>query len=408
MPPTIKVTTPMLIAQIGALLGFACYGVFLTTLQQEWQLLHVESGLIASAFFLGYMLFVPFATVLTDRIDARQIFILGGFLAIIGLLGMGFIAQGFFSASFFMAIQGAGLAGTYMPGLKILSDRIQSGEVTRHISFYTAFFGLGTGLSYLISGLLLDAFGWRNVFILIALGPFISVCIVFFFIQPIKKHSSHSPWAISWTDLFPVNKWREVLKNKNSTQFIFGYTVHNLELFASRSWLVAFFTFCAASSGSVFFLSATALAALVNISGVISSILGNEMALKIGRKKWITFAMITSSILGLCLGASSEFGWWLIVPLAIAHAIFITADSATLTAGLVVSTQEHVKGAAMGLHSLLGFGGGLLGPAIFGLVLDASGNPTTSISWILAYGSIVIWSVIFIAYQYRQGWHLKK
>ena len=120
MPPTIKVTTPMLIAQIGALLGFACYGVFLTTLQQEWQLLHVESGLIASAFFLGYMLFVPFATVLTDRIDARQIFILGGFLAIIGLLGMGFIAQGFFSASFFMAIQGAGLAGTYMPGLKIL------------------------------------------------------------------------------------------------------------------------------------------------------------------------------------------------------------------------------------------------------------------------------------------------
>ena len=88
--------------------------------------------------------------------------------------------------------------------------------------------------------------------------------------------------------------------------------------------------------------------------------------------------------------------------------IFITADSATLTAGLVVSTQEHIKGAAMGLHSLLGFGGGLLGPAIFGLVLDASGNPTTSISWILAYGSIVIWSVIFIAYQYRQGWHLKK
>ena len=142
MSPTIKVTAPMLIAQIGTLLGFACYGVFLTTLQQEWQLLHVESGLIASAFFLGYMLFVPFATVLTDRIDARQIFILGGFLAIIGLLGMGFIAEGFFSASFFMAIQGAGLAGTYMPGLKILSDRIQSGEVTRHISFYTAFFWL--------------------------------------------------------------------------------------------------------------------------------------------------------------------------------------------------------------------------------------------------------------------------
>ncbi len=43
-----------------------------------------------------------------------------------------------------MAMNGAGLAGTYMPGLKILSDRIQSGELTRHIAFYTAFFGIGT------------------------------------------------------------------------------------------------------------------------------------------------------------------------------------------------------------------------------------------------------------------------
>ena len=127
-------------AQTCALLGFACYAVVLTTLQEEWHLTNLQSGLIASAFFFGYMLAVPLATALTDRVDARKVYLIGGLSATSGLLGMGLLASNFWTALFFMAINGAGLAGTYMPGLKILSDRIQSGEITRHIAFYTAFF----------------------------------------------------------------------------------------------------------------------------------------------------------------------------------------------------------------------------------------------------------------------------
>ena len=55
-------TPLMLMAQTCALLGFACYAVVLTTLQEEWQLTNLQSGLIASAFFFGYMLAVPLAT----------------------------------------------------------------------------------------------------------------------------------------------------------------------------------------------------------------------------------------------------------------------------------------------------------------------------------------------------------
>jgi MFS family permease len=80
------------------------------------------------------------------------------------------------------------------------------------------------------------------------------------------------------------------------------------------------------------------------------------------------------------------------------------ADSATLTAGLVTSANPKMKGAAMGLHSLMGFGGGLLGPEIFGFVLDLSGSQTDRISWIWAYASIVIWGVLFVIYERRKGW----
>jgi MFS family permease len=208
-------------------------------------------------------------------------------------------------------------------------------------------------------------------------------------------------------DVFPVDKWRLVLQDKTASGFIFGYTAHSIELFASRSWIVAFFAFCAIASGETFFITATTLAGIINFFGVPSSILGNEMALKMGRQRWICFVMCISAIFGIALAVSTGQSWWLIVALAIGHAIFIMADSATLTAGLVVSAQENIKGAAMGLHSLMGFGGGLLGPAIFGFVLDITGSRSSQMSWVWAYAAIVVWGLLFVIYERRNGWITK-
>ncbi|MBU3610358.1 MFS transporter [Polynucleobacter wuianus] len=397
-------TPLMLIAQTCALLGFACYAVVLTPLQEEWHLSNLQSGLIASAFFFGYMLAVPLATALTDRVDARKVYLVGGLSATSGLLGLSLFANNFWTALFFMAINGAGLAGTYMPGLKILSDRIQSGELTRHIAFYTAFFGIGTGFSYLCSGWILSALGWHYVFGMIALGPFTAFLIVFLLIPPLDQDKWKGPIKIRLQDIFPVDKWRLVLQNKKASGFIFGYTAHSLELFASRSWIVAFFAFCAAASGESFFLAATTLAGVINFFGVPSSILGNEIALRVGRQKWVCIVMLTSAVMGIALASSTGHSWWLIVALAVGHAIFIMADSATLTAGLVINAQENIKGAAMGLHSLMGFGGGLMGPAIFGFVLDIAGSRSSQIAWVWAYVAVVMWGVIFVIYERRNGW----
>ena len=397
-------TPLMLMAQTCALLGFACYAVVLTTLQDEWHLTNLQSGLIASAFFFGYMLMVPLATALTDRLDAKKVYLVGGILATCGLLGMGFLADNFWTALIFMALNGAGLAGTYMPGLKILSDRIKTGELTRHIAFYTAFFGIGTGFSYLCSGWILNALGWRFVFGIIALGPFSAFLIVLLLIPALAHEKWHGPIQIRLRDIFPVDKWRLVLQDKTASGFIFGYTAHSIELFASRSWIVAFFGFCAAVSGESFLLTATTLAGVINFFGVPSSILGNEIALKIGRQRWICFVMLSSAVCGVTLALSTGQSWWLIIALAVGHTIFIMADSATLTAGLVVSAQENIKGAAMGLHSLMGFGGGLLGPAIFGFVLDLTGSRSSQVSWVWAYAAVVIWGVLFVIYERRSGW----
>ena len=397
-------TPLMLMAQTCALLGFACYAVVLTTLQDEWHLSNLQSGLIASAFFFGYMLMVPLATALTDRVDAKKVYLVGGLSATCGLLGMSLFAYNFWTALLFMALNGVGLAGTYMPGLKILSDRIKTGELTRHIAFYTAFFGIGTGFSYLCSGWILNSLGWRYVFGIIALGPFTAFLIVFLFIPALAHEKWHGPIHIRLHDIFPVDKWRLVLQDKTASGFIFGYTAHSIELFASRSWIVAFFGFCAMMTGDPFLLTATTLAGVINFFGVPASIIGNEIALRIGRQQWIFIVMLSSAAFGVALAWSTGQSWWLIIALAVGHTIFIMADSATLTAGLVISAKENIKGAAMGLHSLMGFGGGLLGPAIFGFVLDLTGSRASQISWVWAYAAVVIWGVLFVLYERRNGW----
>jgi MFS family permease len=392
----------MLCSQVLTLLGFASYAVTLNTLQQEWQLSNFESGFIASIFFFGYIGFVSFATVLTDRLDARKIYLVGVSIELIGLAGLATVTNGFYSALFFMLLNGAGVAGAYMPGLKIITDRVKTGELTRYISFYTASFGIGVGFSYLISGFILKSFNWHYVYGVMALGPLLAGTIVYFFIEPLTDQKWQNKLNLHWQDIFPIDRWKLVLKNKDASTYIWGYVVHSLELFASRSWLVAFFLVCATSSSHPSFLSGTESASLINFFGVPASILGNEIAIRIGRKKWIYIAMLLSTIFGILLALSIGQAWWLVKVFAILHTLFIMADSATLTAGLVTSTSDQLKGAAMGLHSMMGFGGGLLGPSIFGFILDVSGGQQQPIAWLFAYISIVIWGCVFVVYQWQR------
>lgn len=398
----------MLLAQVGSIVGFGTYPSALVPIKQEWLLSNFESGLIASSFFFGYILIVPLATTLTDRIDARRIYIAGTIASMIGSLGMAFFASGFMSALACLIFNGAGVSATYMPGLKILSDRVKQGELTRHISFYTAFFGVGTALSYFFSGLMIDWFHWRAAFIFGAVGPFIALGIVLFFVHPRDGEGGWLTLKFKLADIFPVGRWKRVMQTEHALSYMLGYAVHSLELFATRSWMVTYFVFCATlvNDPNFFPVAATTLVAMINLAGVPASIMGNEMALKIGRQRWIMWVMLASASFGVLVGWAPGFHWSMIVLIVLMHSLCIMADSATLTAGLVISVPQEIKGVALGLHSLLGFGGGLIGPALLGAALDASTiwnitalNPTGQPSWLFAYASISLFSLIFVIFK---------
>ena len=372
----------MLAAQILSMLGFATYSALLPELRDAWRLSNSEAGLIGGMFFGGYVGTVAWWTSLTDRVDGRRVYLAGALTAVAGAAGFGLLAEGLWSAILFHALLGAGAAGTYMPGLRLLSDRVEGASQSRYVAFYTSFFGVGAALSIAITGAIAAAFGWRASFAVCAAGPLVAGLLVAFGLPAARDASV----AASRATLAVL---RNVLRNRAAVGYILGYTVHCIELFGSRAWMVAFLGYSAGlqAAGSDPW-SATAIAALVNLLAVPSSIIGNEIALQIGRLRWIVITMAISGALGILLGVSASLHWLLVAALLTVYSLMVMADSATLTAGLIAAARPEARGATMGVYSLLGFCGGMLGPALFGGALDLTGGATSTAAWTIAYAVI--------------------
>jgi MFS family permease len=153
--------------------------------------------------------------------------------------------------------------------------------------------------------------------------------------------------------------------------------------------MVAFLAYSASlHAGDTFPWPAAAIAAVVNLFAVPASILGNEVALRMGRRRWILIVMAASGASGMVLAGSAPAHWALVLAILVAYSMLVMAESGTLTAGLVASAPIELRGAAMGLYSLVGFGGGLLGPMVFGAALDLAGGAQSSLAWIAAYAAI--------------------
>jgi len=362
------------------MLCYAIYPTLLPQLQQEWGASNSAAGLISGMFFAGYMASVPVLSGLTDRVDARRVYFFSSLLCACGTLGFALFAQGVWSASLFQALTGAGIAGTYMPGLKALTDNLGERAQSRAVSFYTAVFGFGASFSILLAGAIAATLGWRWAFGLCALGPLAAGLMILLGLPPRR------PSAVVRTALLDL---RPVLRNRAARGYILGYTVHCWELFGSRSWMVAFFVFSQSLSASgPWPWSPVLVAAIANMFGPGASVLGNELAMGYGRNRIVPVVMVASGLFTCLFGLLSGLPWYAIVGLSFVMLVLHMGDSSALTSGMVLNSDPNLRGASMALHSMLGFGAGFAAPLAFGAVLDAAGGNVSPTAWMLAYASL--------------------
>jgi MFS family permease len=377
-------------AEILCMAGFATYPALLPLLRGTWGLTNTAAGFVGGVLFFGYVGAVPVLTTLTDRIDARRIYLGSCLLAACGSAFFALFADGFFGALVAQALFGVGFAGIYMPGLKAMSDRIDEALQSRAVALYTSLSGFGLAGSYFLAGVVSTHASWRLAFALATLGPLTAALLVFLLMAPREP----SP-AASRPGFFA--SFRLVFRNKPALGYISGYVAHCWELYGSRAWMVAFLTFAAGgATGAAGTLDAPTLASIISLGGIASSIGCNEFAKRFGRANLITGIMAAGLVFGIATGLSWRLSFIVSIALLACYYATIMADSGALTAGTVAAAHPEQRGATLGVHSMLGFTAGLVAPTSFGLILDLAGGAQSGRAWAASFTVLALPNLIAI------------
>jgi MFS family permease len=373
----------MTTAKILSLAGSMVFPGLLPTLQSEWSLTNTEAGWINGAFSAGYGVTVPVLVGLTDRVDARRIYLFSAALGALAMLGFALLAEGFWTAIVFRVLIGISFAGTYMPGLKLLGARLSGPGQGRAISFYAGSGAIGMSFSVFVTGLAIGHLDWRWAAALTGLGPLIAMVLVALVIGATPRDPVRQAAA-------PVRvlDFRPAFRNKGALGYMLGYAVHCWEMLGFWGWVVAYLTFALTLSPDPDFpFSPQEIAAVVLLIGWPASILGNEGAMRWGRRRAISLYMLVSALVGLLLGFSAGLPFALVALLAVVYGALTTSDSGSLTVGLYEAARAEEQGRTMAVYSALGFTMAFLAPLAFGGVLDLAGGG--AMAWGLAFVALV-------------------
>jgi MFS family permease len=382
------------IAAVLAMLGYAIWPVFLVQLGDSWGLTNTQVGWISGAYFAGYVLATPILVGLTDTVDAKRVFIGGALATFIGASSFATFANGFWSAVLTWAIVGAGLAGTYMPGLQILNARLSDRHRLHAVPIYTSCFGIGTGSSFFINGNLLIYFDYRMAAWLGAAGALVAVLGMLFLVraeappEPVRRRHP--------LDLRPA------FRNPQAMSYIVAYGAHTYELFAFRSWSFALFVFLGTRAQPALSLPLiTTIVTLMTLSGMVASIIGARFCLTYNRHRVITLFGAASAGMAVLSAFTLAAPIWVAIAVLCVYNVFIMMDSGALTTGTVSAAAPHDRGALLAVHSMIGFSGGALGGPAVGVMLDFTGGAESLDGWFWAMFVMGIGSVIVAIIQWR-------
>lgn len=373
-------------AQVFVQIGAYYWPALLPDMMRLWSLNNSEAGWITASFYAAYMVSVPVLVTLTDRIDAKRVYLFGVGCSVVAHLGFGLLADGFWSAMALRGLAGLGWAGTYMTGLKLLADQVDAKMMSRAVTGHAASIGISGAASYVMGDLLAHEFGWRLAFASAGLTAAIAWITVAAFVPgrpPPPRKAAGQPALFDF---------RPVLRNRSAFAYSLAYCVHTLEMNALRGWGVAFLAWVAArdalvGNGSSDLLSPNVVITVLGLLGTLMSVVGNEASIRFGRRRLIVAAMVLSILVGALIGFVGSTGYWIAVVLIVFYGMIIWLDSSSLTAGAAGAADPARRGATLAVHSMLGYAGGFVGPLAIGWTLDAAGG-MSPLAWGLAFAAV--------------------
>jgi MFS family permease len=372
-------------AQVLVQIGAFFWPALLPAMIPLWTLSNSEAGWITASFYGAYMISVPVLVTLTDRVDPKHVYLFGVGATVLGHLMFALLADGLWSALAMRALTGMGWAGTYMTGLKLLADRVDAKTMSRATAGHAASIGVSGALSFACGDLIAGAAGWQTAFLAAAVSAAVAWLSVALIIPAQNIRAAPAKEAQTLYDFRPV------FRNRSAMAYAIAYSIHTLEMSAVRGWGVAFLGYVAMTTGAgaAAVLSPAVVATGLGLIGTAASVVGNEAAIRFGRKRLVVTAMLGSILIGLTIGFLGSTSYSLAAVLITLYGIVIWLDSASLTAGAAGTAEPSRRGATLAVHSMLGYAGGFVGPLLIGWALDLSGG-MSQVGWAMAFALVAM------------------
>lgn len=392
--PRASAATGMIIVlacEVLVMAGFFSFPALIPTFVSEWQLSNTQAGWIAGIYFAGYVASVLFLVRMTDQLDARIIFIGSALLISVAWAGFAWLAVGFWSGLVFRFVGGIGFAGTYMPGLRVMLDRLHEKHHRLAVTLYMAGASLGGSASFLLAGYVGAALGWQAVFFVASAVALVAALLIALFVRPT---ASELPRAYS--SIFDV---LDVFRNRAAMGYVLAYGAHNWEIFALNSWIVAFLTFSRQlqpQAGN--WPEPTTVGTAIGIVGIGAILLGGALTSRFGQIRTLSVIMLSSGVTACMLGFLAHLPYQVLVLFVLAYSVLAYADSPGLTSGVIAAARPGRQGSTLALHTLTGFITATAAPPLVGWVLDLSGGDTPT-SWGLSFasfGAVVALGPVFL------------
>ena len=342
------------------------FSALLPPIIRDLDLSYARAGVLASAFFWAYIALQIPSGLLGDRFGRRRVLIVGLIAVAVATAATGL-------AGSLAALVVGRLATGAGQGSLFANDRAIIASVTprekiglgQGVSFTGP--GLGITIGLMAGGMLADAFSWRAVLLLFALGPLAAALAIFRWVPSMPP----SPVAVA---LWP--RLRAVLATP---------TVWALGAAGACGIYVQFVL---ATGAPMFFIEtgvhglaqAGTLAATQGLAAVAALIAGGWIDDRLRRRRVQHTTVMSAGFFALALSmggmtlalASGSFaGLAMTLPVAAFFVWAIWPSSYALLSELVAPAD---LGAAFGLVNSICFVGAIVGPAVTGWTRDLTGS----------------------------------
>jgi len=343
----------------------------LPTISQNLNIDIAKAGLLITAYMIPFGIFQIIFGPLADRYGKKQV-ITFSVLAFTIATGICALGSSLTSLALFRALTGIFAASVMPISLALIGDVFPMQERQQAIGIFMGLSFLGQGLSMAVGGTIAFFLNWRGVFVTYAIMSIIPAILLIknYKLLPSEKNPNSQI----------VKPYIKLISN---TKSLFTYIIVILE----GMFIVGSFSYTGSFISKIYHYNNLYIGFIMTGFGIMSVIggrMGGKITSKISQRKVLSLGLISASLADIIIYFFGTNIFLLIIGVSLLGFGFIFTHSTLLTRATAFA--EKARGSAMSLVAFCFMGGGGLGTAIGGRVINLFGINTLFI----VYGSLLI------------------